>query len=167
VEANEKRNVANEFITLIAKINNVVRSDRNLRTALTTILAIHKQRIFSQGFDAKGVKIGQYSTKPAHISKDQQARNTGRTNFKGGYAEYKRAVGRNPGFVILRNTDQMMMDYGLVGANMSYGFGFQNRENYQKMQWLQNKYQKDIADISKFEIETLADITVQQLIKGL
>lgn len=159
--------MANEFIGLIAKINNVVRSDRNLRAALTTILAIHKQRIFAQGFDAKGVKIGQYSTKPASISKAQQARNTGRTFFKGGYAEYKRAVGRNPGFVNLRNTDQMMMDYGLVGSNGNYGFGFQNSTNYQKMQWLQNKYQKDIADISRFEIETLADVVVQQLIKGL
>lgn len=166
-EAKRKRNVANEFTGLIAKINNVVRSDRNLRTSLTTILAIHKQRIFSQGFDAKGVKIGQYSTRPASVSKSQQARNTGKTFFKGGYAEYKRAVGKNPGFVNLRNTDQMMMDYGLVGSNGNYGFGFQNKVNYKKMQWLQDKYQKDIADISRNEIETLADITVQQLINGL
>lgn len=159
--------MANEFTGLIAKINSVVRSDKNLRTALTTILAIHKLRIFAQGFDAKGVKIGTYSSKPTSIAKSQQARQTGRTFFKGGYAEYKRAVGRNPGFVVLRNTDQMMMDYGLVGSNGNYGFGFQNPQNYQKMQWLQNKYQKDIADTSKFEIETLADIVVKQLIAGL
>lgn len=159
--------MANEFTTLITKINSVVRSDRNLRTAITTVLAIHKQRVFSQGFDAKGVKIGQYSTKPTTVSKDQQARQTGKTFFKGGYSEYKRAVGRNPGFVVLRNTDQMMMDYGLVGSNGNYGFGFQNSENYKKSQWLQNKYQKDIFDISRFEIETLADISVQQLVRGL
>jgi hypothetical protein len=159
--------VANEFTGLIAKINNAVRNDQNLRLALSTILAIHKQRIFSGGFDGRGVKIGTYSTKPISIAKSQQARNTGKTFFKGGYAEYKRAVGKNPGFVNLRNTDQMMMDYGLIGSNGSYGFGFQNSANYQKMQALQNKYQKDIADISKNEIERLADIVTDQLIKSL
>lgn len=159
--------MADEFTGLIARINNAVRSDRNLRTALTSILAIHKQRIFSGGFDAKGVKIGAYSTKPTSIAKSQQARQTGKTFFKGGYAEYKRAVGRNPGFVVLRNTDQMMMDYGLVGGNGNYGFGFQNSANYQKMVWLQNKYQKDIADTSKHELETLADIVVNQLKQAL
>jgi len=159
--------VANEFTGLIAKINNAVRNDQNLRVALSSILAIHKQRIFSGGFDGKGVKIGTYSTKPISIAKSQQARNTGKTFFKGGYAEYKRAVGKNPGFVTLRNTDQMMMDYGLVGSNGSYGFGFQNSSNYEKMQNLQNKYQKHIADISKNELERLADIVTDQLIKSL
>lgn len=61
----------------------------------------------------------------------------------------------------------MMMDYGLVGSGGNYGFGFQNSINYQKSQWLQNKYQKDIFDTSKHELETLADIVVQQLVKGL
>lgn len=159
--------MANEFTGLISKINNAVRNDRNLRVALSSILAIHKQRIFSGGFDGKGVKIGTYSTKPISISKSQQARNTGKTFFKGGYAEYKRAVGKNPGYVNLRNTDQMMMDYGLVGSNMSYGFGFQNSANFEKMKNLERKYVKDIADTSNNELETLADILVNQLIKAL
>jgi hypothetical protein len=152
---------------LIHKINSVVRSDRNMRIALTSVLAIHKQRIFNQGFDGRGVKIGTYSTKPTTISKDQQARFTGKTAFRGGYAEYKRAVGKNPGYVILRNTDQMMMDYGLMGQNGNYGFGFTNAVNYQKAQWLQNKYQRDIFDVSKNEEEVLADILVDQLLKGI
>lgn len=159
--------MANEFTGLIARINTAVTNDKNLRSALTSILAIHKQRIFAQGFDGRGVKIGAYSTKPISISKSQQARNTGRTFFKGGYAEYKRAIGKNPGFVNLRNTDQMMMDYGLVGSNGSYGFGFQNSANYEKMQFMQNKYQKQIADTSRNELETLADIVVNQLIRAL
>lgn len=159
--------MANEFTGLISKINNAVRNDRNLRVALSSILAIHKQRIFSGGFDGRGVKIGTYSTKPISISKSQQARNTGKTFFKGGYAEYKRAIGKNPGYVNLRNTDQMMMDYGLVGSNMSYGFGFQNSANYEKMQHVQNKYQKDIADISNNELNRLADIVTDQLIRSL
>lgn len=162
-----KRNVANEFVDLINKINNTVRSDRNLRIALSSTLAVHKQRIFSQGFDAKGQKIGTYSTKPASISKKNQARNTGKTFFKGGYAEYKRAVGKNPGFVILRNTDQMMMDYGLQGSALSYGFGFQNTDNFNKSQWMQEKYHKPIFELSRNEENVLADVLTDQLIKGI
>lgn len=159
--------VANEFTGLIAKINNAVRNDRNLRLALTSILAIHKQRIFSGGYDGRGVKIGTYSTKPTSIPRDRQARDTGRTHFKGGYAEYKRAIGKNPGYVNLRNTDQMQMDYGIVGSNLSYGFGFQNSANFQKMKWMERKYFRDIAITSNNELERLADILVNQLIRSL
>lgn len=159
--------MANELTNLINRINMFVRSDRNLRVALITTLAIHKPRIFAQGFDAKGQKIGTYSTKPISISKKQQARQTGKTYFEGGYAEYKKAVGRNPGFVILRNTDQMMMDYGIVGSPMNYGFGFQNQDNYKKSQWMEEKYQKDIFDLSNYEENILADVLVDQLVKNL
>jgi len=159
--------VANEFVDLISKINNVIRSDRNLRTALSSTLAVQKQRIFNQGFDARGAKIGTYSTKPTSISKKQQARNTGKTTFKGGYAEYKRLVGKNPGYVILRNTDQMMMDYGLQGGALSYGFGFQNSENYKKSQWMEAKYKKPIFDLSRNEENILVDVLTDQLINAL
>jgi len=159
--------VANELTALINKINDAARNDKNLRTALTTVLAIHKPRIFEQGFDAKGAKIGVYSSKPASISKKNQARDTGKTYFPGGYSEYKTAVGKNPGYVILRNTDQMYGDYGIVGAGLSYGFGFQNAENYNKSQWMENKYQKDIFELSKYETDVLADVLVDQLVKGL
>jgi hypothetical protein len=159
--------VANEFTDLISRINNAARSDRNLRISLNTTLSEHKPRIFAEGFDAKGVKIGTYSTNQISISADKQARQTGKTYFKGGYAEYKRAIGKNNGFVNLRNTDQMMMDYGIIGANGDYGFGFQNSENYEKSQWMEQKYQKDIFDISNHEEEVLADVTVDLFIKSL
>ena len=159
--------MANEFASLIDRINRAARSDRNLRIALTSTLAIHKPRIFKDGFDSRGQKIGTYSTNPASIGKKQQARQTGRTYFKGGYAEYKTAIGKNPGYVNLRNTDQMMMDYGIVGSSLNYCFGFQNSENFEKSQWMQNKYQKPIFDISKNEIDTLSNVLTDLLIKSL
>lgn len=159
--------MANEFTDLITKINNAARSDKNLRTSLSSTLAVHKPRIFKDGFDAKGLKIGVYSTNPISIAKDKQARNTGKTYFKGGYAEYKRAVGKNPGFVNLRNTEQMMMDYGLVGSVGNYGFGFQNPENAKKSEWMEEKYFKNIFDISRNELEVLADVTVREFAKSL
>lgn len=159
--------MANEFIDLINKINNAVRSDRNLRIALSSTLAVQKQRIFSQGFDAKGQKIGTYGTKPISISRKNQARDTGKTFFRGGYAQYKRETGKNPGFVNLRNTDQMMMDYGLQGTNLNYGFGFQNTENYNKSQWMEEKYRRPIFPLSRNEERVLADVLTDQLIKSI
>jgi hypothetical protein len=159
--------VANEYTDLIEKINKAARSDRNLRIALTSTLSVHKPRIFQQGFDSKGSKIGTYSSKPASISRKQQARDTGRSFFKGGYAEYKRAVGKNPGYVILRNTDQMYMDYGIQGSGLNYGFGFQNSENYNKSQWMQEKYHKDIFDISRNEEKVLTEVLTELFIQSI
>jgi hypothetical protein len=155
--------VADQITDQINKLNDFIQSDRNIRTALITTLAIQKPRIFVNGFDSKGTKIGTYGVKPISISKKNQARNTGKTYFKGGYAEYKRAVGKNPGYVILRNTDQMFMDYGLVGSSGKYGFGFQNSANYDKSQWMETKYKKDIFSISDNEINVLTNVLVDQL----
>lgn len=159
--------MANEFTDLIQKITNAARSDRNIRISLTTTLAVHKPRIFAEGFDSKGQKIGTYSTKPISISKKSQARNTGKTFFKGGYAEYKSAIGKNPGYVNLRNTDHMMMDYGLIGSGGQYGFGFQNDANAEKSQWMEQKYGKDIFQISNHEENVLADVVVDLFVKSL
>lgn len=156
-----------EVIDSIDKLNAFIQSDRNIRTALTTTLAIHKPRIFVQGLDGTGNKIGTYGTKKISISKKNQARNTGKTYFKGGYAEYKRAIGKNPGYVILRNTDQMYMDYGLVGASGKYGFGFRNSKNYDKSQWMEDKYKKDIFELSDSELNVLVNVLVDQLDKIL
>jgi hypothetical protein len=159
--------VANELAALITKINNSVRSEKNMRVALTTVMAVHKPRIFEKGQDASNDKIGTYSTKPASISKKQQSRQTGKTYFKGGYAEYKTAVGKNPGYVNLRNTDQMMMDYGLVIKGQQFGFGFQNKLNYDKSQWMQDKYNKDIFDLNDSELNVLADTLKAELLKSI
>ena len=159
--------MANEFTDLSVRINSVIRSDRNIRIALSSTLAVQKQRIFVQGQSSNEAKIGTYSTTPTSVSKKQQARNTGKTTFKGGYAEYKRLVGKNPGYVILRNTDQMMMDYGLQGSGLTYGFGFQNIENFNKSQWMESKYKKKIFNITRKEENVLVDVLEDQLRRAL
>jgi hypothetical protein len=159
--------VANELTDLINRIDASIRSDRNIRITLSSVLAIQKPRIFERGQDASGNKIGTYGTNPISISKKNQARNTGRSYFKGGYAEYKSAVGKNPGFVILRNTDQMYLDYGLIESGGSYGFGFQNTVNYNKSQWMEEKYKKDIFDISSEEEKVLADVLTALILQDI
>lgn len=159
--------MANELIGTIDKLNSAIRSERVMRIALSSVLAIHKPRIFEKGRDGSDAKIGTYSTNPISIAKKNQARNTGKTYFKAGYAEYKKDIGKNPGFVNLRNTDQMMQDYGLIINGSSYGFGFQNKLNYDKSQWMQTKYAKDIFDNDSKELDVLADVLVYELTKSL
>lgn len=157
----------NELGNFINKLNKAIRSEKNLRTAISTVLAVHKPRIFEQGEDVNGSKIGTYSTKAISISRKNQARQTGKTYFSGGYAQYKSSIGKNPGYVILRNTDQMMNDYGIVRSGSSFGIGFQNRENYNKSVWMQEKYDTEIFGHSDKEIDIIADVLVDQIIKQL
>lgn len=156
--------MANELTNLIQRINNAIRNDNMYRIALTTGLAIHKPRIFERGLDGNGQKIGTYSTNPISIAKKNQARNTGKTYFKGGYSEYKKDIGRNPGFVNLRNTDQMMGDYGMVGSK---AYGFQNSVNADKSIWMEEKYQKDIFVLSDRELSTITNIIADEFNKAI
>lgn len=155
--------VANELTALINKINDAIKSEKHQRVALTTTLAVHKPRIFQQGKDAEGSQIGKYSTKPISISKKNQARATGQTYFKGGYAQYIGAIGKDNSSVHLRATDQMMTDYGLTFSGGKFGFGFQNDVNGEKSEWMTTKYQKDIFALSDSEVDVLANVLVEQL----
>lgn len=159
--------MANELTDITNKIIKAVTDDQNIRVALSTVLSVHKPRIFEQGLDRNGKKIGTYSKKPISISKKDQARNTGKTFFKGGYDEYKSAIGKNPGFVNFINTGQESSDYGLLGSDGNYGFGSKNDINYQKSQWHEAKYRKEIFDLSDTEINTLQNVLISQLEKIL
>jgi hypothetical protein len=134
--------VADELLDIVTKINSAIRSDRGRRVALSTVLAVHKPRIFDKGLDSNGSQIGKYS--PA-------------------YAKKKTKLGRNPGYVNLRLTDQLMADYGLVISGETYAFGFQNSFNSDKAGWLQDKYDKEIFHLSDPEIDLLMDILTKEL----
>lgn len=126
--------MANEILDIVAKVNADIKSDRLRRTALSTVLALHKPRIFDKGQSSDGSQIGTYSK---------------------AYGEKKSLLGRNPGYVNLRMTGQMASDYGLVVNGETYAFGFQNSFNADKADWLMDKYNKDIFHLSESELETL------------
>jgi hypothetical protein len=150
--------MANELVLLVDRVNKAILDDRNIRTAFTSALAIHKPRIFQQGKAADGSKIGTYSSKPTWISKSRQARNTGKTSFKGGYAEYKKDVGKNPGYVILRDSDQMYADYGVQGGTGKWGIGFTNQFNANKSGWAEEHFDKEIFKFSDQEFAVFKNV---------
>lgn len=155
--------MANEITGLVDKVNAAVRADKNLRIALITTLAEHKNRIFSKGQAADGSQIGTYSTKPASISKSRQAKKTDQSYFPGGYAQYKRVIGKNPGYVILRDSDQMYADYGLQGSAGNYGFGFTNQFNADKSGWNEEHFDKEVFQLSQKEIDLVANVLNAQI----
>lgn len=158
--------MANELLNIVTKVNNAVRSPRIRTLAISTVLAKQKERIFQRGESSSGAKIGTYGTKPISIAKNRQARNTGKTFFKSGYAEYKTAIGKNPGYVNLVNTGQMQADYGLIVNGDLLAFGFQNDVNGDKAGWIETKYGKDIFSLTDPEFELYINTILYELDKA-
>jgi hypothetical protein len=138
-----------------------------MKIAVNTVFSVHKARIFEKGLDGNDSKIGDYSTKPISISPSKQARNTGKTRFEGGYAEYKTAIGKNPGYVNLRNFDQMSSDYGVIQDGSNLALGFQNDVNGEKAGHLVDKYDKPIFHHTQKEIDLLGEVISFELNKAI
>lgn len=130
-----------EIANIVKKINEAIASDKIRRTALSTTLAVHKPRIFEQGKTESGGKIGTYSKK---------------------YGEYKSRIGKNPGYVNFRNTDQLMGDYGIIIQGDQYAFGFQNPDNAAKAGFLSDRY-GDVFHASDSEVEVLLTVLTEEL----
>jgi hypothetical protein len=159
---------ANAWDIVLKKMSDIAQFDRAVKVGIQAVLLQQKGRVFFEGQDASSGKIGQYSTNPISIAKNKQARNTGKTYFPGGYAEYKSAIGKNPGYVNLRNTDQMNMDYAFFDlGNSSYGLGFANPENFNKSKWMEEKYGTSIFNQSQKEGETLNKVIEHEVGKDL
>lgn len=132
------------YDALISQVNKMMQTDRIMVATLSSVLSEQKKRIFQGGKAASGSKIGSYSTKPISIARKNQSRNTGKTYFSGGYRQYKSLTGKGTN-VNLRNTDQMMMDYGLhILGRKEYGFGFNNKFNFDKSNWNEDHFDKEI-----------------------
>ncbi len=151
--------MANGWDQVIEKTNKALKTDNAIRAGVSTVLTLQKQRIFTEGKDSKGNQIGTYSTESASISKKNQARQTGKTYFPGGYAEYKTAIGKNPGYVNLQNISQMALDYSSqFDDEGSYGLGFNNELNYNKSEWVEKHFDKEIFFESQKERETMLKV---------
>jgi hypothetical protein len=159
--------VAAELTNLHKKVMDIALRGEVLRIAVTSTFAVHKPRIFEKGMSQKQGKIGKYGTNPISISKSRQAKQTGKTYFKGGYAEYKSAIGKNPGFVNLTNTGQMMADYGVIQKGKDLAYGFQNRENFEKVGWMEDKYDKDIFKVNDDELKIFNRVMDAEIKKRL
>ncbi len=159
--------MAANYGPLIEDVNKMIQMNQVYVAAVNTVMAEQKKRIFQEGKATNESQIGQYGTKPISIAKDKQAKNTGKTYFKGGYREYKSLVGKGASFVNLRNTDQMMMDLGTtVVSSSEFGIGFNNEINGNKVTWMEDKYNKDIFATTDKEDELFLNVVNFELNKS-
>jgi hypothetical protein len=133
------------YVDLIDDLNELRNSDKVILSVLSSVRAQQITRIFDDGLDANDQPIGAYSTKPIHISKKNQARNTRSTYFEGGYKQYKEAIGFDGNKVNLVNTGQMRDDYSIITIDQNtYGLGFNNDLNSDKADGNEAHFKKDI-----------------------
>ena len=125
-----------DYTKYINQIRKLINDDAPIRAGIDAALKAQKQRIFGSGLDSSGAKIGTYSTKPATIKG---------TRYPKGYSQYKAALGKNPGFVILRDTDALMSSYNskVVSKNNEYTVA-PDAANFQKTEWMEAKYKRTI-----------------------
>lgn len=133
--------MADELLNISRRVKDAITSDKTIRIALSTTIAVHKARIFEKGLKTSGGKIGKYSKK---------------------YGEFKSKLGRNPGFINFRLTDAMMNDYRVIASATEYGFGFNDDLNANKADWLQDRF-GTVFEINDQELELYTNVLFFEL----
>lgn len=139
--------------------------DQMLRTVAFAVLPELKKRVHVEGKASDGSLIGTYS--PGYMKlrtgnydnadkfkkgkKAGERKNAG-VNTKTGKArpQYHRTADTK---VILSLTRQMENDLSVLAAGSGYGIGYNNKFNFQKSQWNEETYKKDIWELTKEERE--------------
>jgi hypothetical protein len=75
-------------------------------------------------------------------------------------------VGKNPGYVILRDSDQMYADYSVQGSNGNWGIGFTNQFNANKSGWNEEHFNKDIFKLNDNEAQIFKNVMLEAIKKA-
>lgn len=125
----------------------MAKSDQLERRVATTMLAVTADRIFSEGKNATGAAIGDYS---AGYMRQRQ-----RMNYP---ASTK---------VILQATRQMVNDWSVISDGSSLGLGFKNKTNAEKSEWVEQTYGQAIFKHTKQERKLLNDLMAKEINRWL
>jgi len=130
-----------------------------LLTSVTEVHSRQVKRIFEQGLNGNGAKIGNYnSSDPIYIKPDESPKGfptkgkNGETTFKNGkqhktgyfdsYKAFRQAISRETGFVNLRLTENLKFDFtnSLTLMGNVYVTGTKKKENSLKVDGAIDKY---------------------------
>ena len=120
-----------------------ITSDDYLKSVLLTVHQQMVERIFDKGEDANGSQIGTYT--PGYIRQRE-----------------KKGLGNNDK-VVLEFTGQMRNDYVLLQDGGNFGSGFNNLANFDKSNWVEETYDKEIFNLTSEEIELLERLLNKKL----
>lgn len=125
----------------------------------TTVNSL-KKRIFTNGLDSKGSDIGTYSEEPISASKKafikkssfSATSKSGKTmKLKSGYKELKQVQGLKSEKVNLVYSGDLKESVTAQKKGTGYAIGFSDKNNSEKAENLEKKYNKNIFQLSEDE----------------
>lgn len=109
-----------EYKERLIKVARLIQSENIMKKAVVAVNEVRMKRIFVDGINSNGDKIGQYnSTKPVYIDPDKapkKVKQIGKNGnpIKSGYYEsykaFRQAMGRESGFVNVRLNNELQND---------------------------------------------------------
>lgn len=182
----------------VARLNELAQADQMLRTVALAVLPELKKRVHIDGKDSSGGQIGTYSPgymklrtgDYANSGRKSRGANKGqlkdagtftdrtiRLDKKTGVFKGEEKVGKlRPNYhrsadpkVVASLTRQMENDLSVLPVGKGYGIGYNNPHNYEKSQWVEETYKKDIWELTKEERELAVKVAnefVNQTLAG-
>jgi hypothetical protein len=153
--------------------------DEMLRTVAAAVLPELKKRVHIDGKGSDGSAIGTYSPgymklrtgNYANSGKVSRGANKGKLKDAGTISRGDRKGQPRPKYnrtadtkVIGSLTRQMENGLSIMPAGNGYGIGYTNPHNYDKSQWLEGTYKKDIWELT-VEEKALAQQTAEDFIQ--
>jgi len=136
-------------------INETVKEAKAFGIAVATIHTDINERVFEDGLDAHGVKIGEYSENEGRYAKPGSKK----TKFyEGGYREFKADIGKESSFVNLELSGNLKMDFsnGLRKVSpLKYQIAVSQKINAVIIESMEEKYSTPIFEASEAEQEKL------------
>lgn len=146
-----------------------------METAARDILPVAAKRIFEEGLDSSGQKIGEYDTKKIYISrKNSPVQNAGIPKqktllFPGGYREFKSEIGRGT-VVNLKVFGRLQSDYltpKKVDKATGVAYLLKEEKNAQKKDGNEQRFRKDIFSLTAQEKKTVVDTVEFEILRRI
>lgn len=152
--------------------------DEMLRTVALAVLPELKRRVHVEGKASDGSPIGTYSPEYMKLrtgnygnsGRVSRGANKGKTKDAGTFSHGDKKGQPRPKYnrtadtkVIASLTRQMENDLTAMPAGNGYGIGYTNAHNYDKSQWVEQTYKKDIWELTAGE-ETLAQTVAEEFV---
>lgn len=152
--------------------------DQMLRTVAFAVLPEVKKRVHIDGKASNGEQIGTYSPEYMKIrtgnfgnsAKFSKGKHKGSVKDSGTFSRGKNKGEQRPRYnrtgdtrVIASLTRQMENDMSVLATGSGYGIGYNNPDNFNKSQFVESTYKKDIWSLTTDEKE-LATATAQQFV---
>jgi hypothetical protein len=165
-------NITEVFSQALDRFKNVD-TNKMCREQATTLMAVVKQRVHTQGLDSNGARIGTYSEpymkvrSGAYENADtyKKGAKAGTNKNSGTFTKGSKAGGSRPKYnrgsdtkVILSLTRQMENDLVIKKIENGWGIGYANLVNFKKSMWSELKYHKKIFNLTSKEREMANDI---------